>query len=528
MNPIKTSKNDFLTPLTKKNLLNRKLLAEKLLLSQNNLSNINPNYSENYLFFNEKLSNINLKKDESENEDEDGYNSEVYNLSLSKDKNFLTEISSHEELKNNNTINNNNIKNIKLDLKIDNNDIDEKSEKENKNMLNKNIELFIKVNKKNEKKIDDKNKNNTLYKSYNSQYYNYLINNLDNSSPKLTHKKISRFSKKYRKSKTNFKLNVSSTIPVHLRVSSQPFQINGLNNPFSKYYSTDVNNKENTLNLKLNEDYSSNIFNSKISNYTKTNTKTKSTTLNEDFDLEENNALYQYSSPLKKSAVLEENYLFDSSRNQKFLYVKRLSDRYDELNSRLDEDIKDIVIKNVNINYAFDILKKKKNKKIKDSNNTTERIIFCSPQVSYNSNFSPSNKKRYSNKLYKKDKLNYNNNYKQNHPYNINRNYKNHFNLHSNINNNGINRIYIPLGKLNNIKVDYSKRNNFKFHEIKLSKEKSLNKTSSNKNSLYYSMLAKNRKIINSTSMDSIKQNMKNNNSDKFVRKNGIKEKKLK
>ena len=66
MNPIKTSKNDFLTPLTKKNLLNRKLLAEKLLLSQNNLSNINPNYSENYLFFNEKLSNINLKKDESE------------------------------------------------------------------------------------------------------------------------------------------------------------------------------------------------------------------------------------------------------------------------------------------------------------------------------------------------------------------------------------------------------------------------------------------------------------------------------
>ena len=490
MNPIKTSKNDFLTPLTKKNLLNRKLLAEKLLLSQNNLSNINPNYSENYLFFNEKLSSINLKKDESENEDEDGYNSEVYNLSLSKDKNFLTEILSNEELKNNNTINNNNIKNIKLDLKIDNNDIDEKSEKENKNMLNKNIELFIKVNKKNEKKIDDKNKNNTLYKSYNSQYYNYLINNLDNSSPKLTHKKISRFSKKYRKSKTNFKLNVSSTIPVHLRVSSQPFQINGLNNPFSKYYSTDVNNKENTLNLKLNEDYSSNIFNSKISNYTKTNTKTKSTTLNEDFDLEENNALYQYSSPLKKSAVLEENYLFDSSRNQKFLYVKRLSDRYDELNSRLDEDIKDIVIKNVNINYAFDILKKKKIKKIKDSNNTTERIIFCSPQVSYNSNFSP-----------------------------------NHFNLHSNINNNGINRIYIPLGKLNNIKVDYSKRNNFKFHEIKLSKEKSLNKTSSNKNSLYYSMLAKNRKIINSTSMDSIKQNMKNNNSDKFVRKNGIKEK---
>ena len=76
--------------------------------------------------------------------------------------------------------------------------------------------------------------------------------------------------------------------------------------------------------------------------------------------------------------------------------------------------------------------------------------------------------------------------------------------------------------------MDYSKRNNFKFHEIKLSKEKSLNKTSSNKNSLYYSMLAKNRKIINSTSMDSIKQNMKNNNSDKFIRKNGIKEKKLK
>ena len=530
MYPIKTSKNEFFTPFIKKNILERKLFSDKLQLSQKNQSSINPNYSENFIFFNENFPKKNINKEKPLIKDEeDDYNIEIYNLSISKDKNFFGDIISNEEITSSKT-NNNNLEPNGNEYPVDTDTVEKEKENlsEDLEFLKSSINLFIQVNKENKmNNIKDKNNNKTIYNSsFNSQYYNYIINSLDTTYSKQNKKMISKFSKEYRKNKNILKLSESSTIPVHSRVASQPFQNINRHNQFKKNNTTDINNKE---------DYSSNIYNSKISNYTKTNTKTKSTTLNEDFENEENpylnhyNNNYNFNNRLIKSSVLEENYLFDSSGNQKFLCVKRFKDDLNDKTNKRQNEIKEIVIKNVNVNYLNNLIKKRKMKK-NIGNNITERIEFYSPQISYNNIYSPK-KKRYINKLSKKDRANISNDFNSNYISNKNRNYKNHINTHSNINNIGNNKIYILNDKLANVKVDYSKRNNFKFHEIKSSKENSLNRLNSRNNFLYSNYknnncLRGNNKIINSTSMDNIKYNSKYNNMNKILRKDYISQKK--
>ena len=646
----------------KKNESNeQKALEDKFISNEPNINdNNNGKNSRNY--------NLHLNKGNKNEakEEEDDYNYSVYNLSIAKDKNFLNNIISLNEMSKSLGFNeklffserknfaSNSVKfneNIFSSLDLE----DQKANEDINNLLT-NMQLFIRMNKK--------RKNNYII---DVPYNNYFFNSIDNGSTNITHRIVSRFSTEFKKKQ---RLNESSTIPVtHTRVSSQPF--NEAYQPKKKV----IKNLNYTINL--NED---NIENKKINGknsfllyYTNEDNKAKKMNRvlnNSNILYEENkmngNSLVNlnflstekkiYSNTnvdtiKKKDARLEEEYAFDSSGNQKFLCVKRYGEENKRINDNINIDnlmlanktkplnkknmkinnnLKEIVIKNINMNYPSKIFKKIRNRKSNNSN-IIERFVFYSPQISYKNIFSP-NSKNCLGKLYKKVsgeingnqhytslikekgnnkngiKININNNLKNskscifkywqdkmnnkniknnfnnsnsynikfmnsfnkvinsenginknnissikseidltgnNHTLNNNsRNYSNinnnlensHRNLYSfnsmqkNINynkensnnlynsvrnnkellylsnneNNKINKIYFPFSNLENVKVDYSNKNNYKYIEIKLSKEISNQKMIGNNKNISKSMINKN-KIINLTSMDNSK-----------------------
>ena len=202
----------------KKNESNeQKALEDKFISNEPNIidnNNINGKNSRNY--------NLHLNKgnkNESK-EEEDDYNYSVYNLSIAKDKNFLNNIISFNEMSKSLGFNeklffserknfaSNSVKfneNIFSSL-----DLEDKTANEDINNLLTNIQLFIRMNKK--------RKNNYII---DVPYNNYLFNSIDNGSTNITHRIVSRFSTEFKKKQ---RLNESSTIPVtHTRVSSQPF-----------------------------------------------------------------------------------------------------------------------------------------------------------------------------------------------------------------------------------------------------------------------------------------------------------------
>ena len=641
-------------------------LSEQELTSNNNLYNsvINLNPKEN-------LNNKTIKNYLEEKEEEDDYDNSVYNLQISNDQNFLNDIivdgaSLSKSLGFNDKLffsekNDFGIKSVKFNENhlFCLND-EEKNMNEDTKFLLDNIQLFTEMNK-------ERKKNYMI----DLNYTNYPYNSIDNGSTKIGHKIISRFSKDYKK---KLKLIENSTIAVsHIRYASQPF-----NGPYLRKNRM-TKNANHTINLndEINNYEKKHLLQEHFPQYNNTNVNYKSKNANRVLDLtnvyDENklngNSLInlKYSNSLRKTVafndefsqrrkIMEEEYAFDSSGNQKFLCVKRFGEdnnksnlisndnliiankkiSLNKKNFKQKNNLKEIAIKNINMNYPNKISKKSrsKNKNMK----TMERFAFYSPQISYKNIFSPNNK-NYLGKLYKKVsnkmkngtnqqytslikpktnnsiKININNNLKNsrscilkywqnqqnklvhnknnknsfniNNSYNIkflnsfnkvinsenninkinnksdiginggennhtinnnSRNYNSHIvtnmesaqkNLYSfnslNYNNmdnnnnelynsvrnryelfNEKNKIYFPLENTDNVKVDYSNKNNYKYHEINSSKEKSNKKINlgNNKNS---KVINDKQKILVSTSVDNILK--KYNNLYKLISK---------
>lgn len=651
----KKKENKYNVSLKKKSFPKKKLAEDNIEWYEPNLQNIfNQNDSINNT---EKIENDYLLKEE-----EDDYNDSLYDIALSKDKNFLKDIIlNNETISKSLNFNNKfffsekkkfgmNSVNFNENIFSSIND-EEKNFSDDINYLIKNIQLFTKMNK-------ERKKNYMI----DLQYNNYFFNSIDNGSPKINHRIISRFSKDYSK---NITQKETSTIPVlHSRFASQPF-----NGPYLGKNKILKNNLNHTINLNLNDDN----LNSK-SNFlqynTNDNTKIKNKNMNRILDLTnlyeenkmngnslinlkyfnlekiENKKLGQNTEEKMPMPRLEEEYAFDSSGNQKFLCIKRFGENNKELinNSNIslnknirnihDKDLKEIVIKNINMKYPSRILKKSKSRKNNNSK-IIERFAFYSPQISYKNVFSP-NKKKYVGKLYKKssDKINGNNQHyislmkekvnKNNVKININNKLKNskscvfkywpnkvnnkniknsgnnnnsynlkflnsfnkvinsennnsniksnndingsenyliknknsrnsyyvnrldnpHINLNSfsnylndnnlynsvrnkndliNLSNNENNKIFFPLNNFENVKVDYSNKNNYTYHEIKMSKDK-VNKKINLKNKNGIKTKVDKNKIINLTNMDNIKILKKYNISHRmkkdFTKKN--------
>ena len=653
--------------LEEQKLFEEKLqLSEQELTSNNNLYNsvINLNPKEN-------LNNKTIENFLEEKEEEDDYDNSVYNLQISNDQNFLNDIivdgvSLSKSLGFNDKLffsekNDFGIKSVKFNENhlFCLND-EEKNMNEDTKFLLDNIQLFTEMNK-------ERKKNYMI----DLNYTNYPYNSIDNGSTKIGHRIISRFSKDYKK---KLKLIENSTIAVsHIRYASQPF-----NGPYLRKNRM-TKNANHTINLndEINNYEKKHLLQEHFPQYNNTNVNYKSKNVNRILDLtnvyDENklngNSLInlKYSNSLRKTVafndefsqrrkIMEEEYAFDSSGNQKFLCVKRFGEdnnksnlisndnliiankkiSLNKKNFKQKNNLKEIAIKNINMNYPNKILKKSrsKNKNMK----TMERFAFYSPQISYKNIFSPNNK-NYLGKLYKKVsnkmkngtnqqytslikpktnnsiKININNNLKNsrscilkywqnqqnklvhnknnknsfniNNSYNIkflnsfnkvinsenninkinnksdiginggennhtinnnSRNYNSHIvtnmesaqkNLYSfnslNYNNmdnnnnelynsvrnryelfNEKNKIYFPLENTDNVKVDYSNKNNYKYHEINSSKEKSNKKINlgNNKNS---KVINDKQKILVSTSVDNILK--KYNNLYKLISK---------
>ena len=606
----KKKDNKFKVNIRKNNLIEQKIFEDKLQLYK--LSELNEINQRNF-----NLKEIEYKM----KEEEDDYNNSVYNISVSKDKNFLCDIIFSNELfskslgfneklyfSEKNNFGTNSVKfneNIFINLNEE-----EKDKKEDINNLIKNIQLFTRMKK-------ERRKNYMI----DLQYNNCFFNSIENGSTKIKDRIISRFSKEYKKS---IKQNESSTIPViHSRVSSQP-----INTPYLRKNKI-VKNNNYTINLY--DDYSNNKYINGINNISEynTNEENKNKKKNRILDItniyEENkmngNSLIYLKDYNKKEARLEEQYAFDSSGNQKFLCIKRFGEENNEIkndNNIINKNkknmknnhLKEIVIKNINMKNPYKNLKKCKSKN--NNSNIIERFVFYSPQISYKNIFSP-NSKNYLGKLYKKlpDKINGNytslikekvnnikkninnnlknskscifnqwknkiinknikannnlnnsnnynikflnsfnkvinsendinnhtiNNSRNNYNNNINNLDSNHKNLYSfNSDNNIIkendiynsvrnnkefnNRIYFPIKNAENVKVDYSNKNNYKYHEIKMSKERQNKKINIVKNNISKSKIDKN-KIINLTNIENIKILKKYNNIYKIIKDN--------
>ena len=426
----KRQENRVKVSLKKNECNEQKLLEDKFISYEPNLINNNNNENNSR---NNNLHQSKINKNESK-EEEDDYNYSVYNISISKDKNFLNNIISSDEMSKSLGFNENlffserknfgtnSVKfneNIFSSLKIE-----EKNANENINNLLGNIQLFIRMNKK--------RKNNYII---DVPYNNYFFNSIDNGSTNISHRIVSRFSKEYKKKE---RPNESSTIPViHTRVSSQPFndafqikkkviknenytinlnddnmnnQIYNRKNSFLLYYTNNENNKMKKMNRVLNN---SNILYEE-------NKMNGNSLINLNF-LNTDKKVYSYTNEdtTKKTARLEEQYAFDSSGNQKFLCVKRFGDENNRINGNIDNliianktkqinkknmkinnNLKEIVIKNINMNYPNKIFKKIKSRKSHNPN-IIERFVFYSPQISYKNVFSP-NSKNCLGKLYKK------------------------------------------------------------------------------------------------------------------------------
>ena len=441
-----TNNND--KPINQGYIEEQKLFEEKLQLVEDELKGNFNLYNSVINIHPKENPNNKIKKNYlSVKEEEDDYDNSVYNLPISNDQNFLNniildDISLSKSLGfNDNLLIEKNkdfgIKSVKFN---ENNLFCLNNEEKNKNediyFLIDNIQLFSKMNK-------ERKKNYII----DLQYNNYPYNSIDNGSSKIGHKIISRFSKNYKK---NLNLNENSTIAVsHMRYASQPF-----NGPYLRKnrmmknlnHTININEEINTIEKKY-------LIQEKMPQYNNTNVNYKNKNLNRVLDLtnlyEENklngNSLInlKYSNSLRKTVVLngelsqrrpvlEEEYAFDSSGNQKFLCVKRFGD--DNLNNNLitndnliiankkillnkknyksnntKNNLKEIAIKNIHMNYPNKILRKSKSK----NNNikTMERFVFYSPQISYKNIFSPNNK-NYLGKLYKKvsDKMKNGNN----------------------------------------------------------------------------------------------------------------------
>ena len=660
---MKKQENGFKVYLNKSNFNKQKLLEDKYLLYESNIfSNANDNNSNIDNLFQNK-NNKNEAKEE-----EDDYNNSVYEISLSKDKNFMSNLISSNELMSKSLGFNEKLyfpdkKNFGTNSVKFNENIfscfgdEEKNANEDINFLIGNIQLFIKMNKE--------RKNNYMI---DLQYNNYFFNCIDNGSAKISHRFISRFSKDFRNKE---KLSESSTIPVmHSRFSSQPF-----NDPYlrkskvnTKFNYTINLNDENKNNKNYNWQYNTNentqiktmnrILN--ITNLYEENKMNGNTLINLKFlNTTKKDYMKRNGDIEKKDARLEEEYAFDSSGNQKFLCVKRYGEKDNKINDNMNDliisnkskpiskknvkyynNLKEITIKNINMNYSNKIIKKGNKRTKNNKSNIIERFVFYSPQISYKNIFSP-NSKNCLGILYKKfsDKINGNQHYtslikekvnKSNIKININNNLKNskscifkylqnklinkninnncdnsnsynlkfmnsfnkvinsenninknnissikperdnncddnnntlnnnsrnystymnknwesaHKNLYSFNNfqnnnnnkyvkennklynsvrnnkefNNGNNRIYFPFSNFENVKVDYSNKNNYKYHEIKSSKEKSNKKINQSNKNNSKSLIDKN-KIINLTSMDNMKMLKKYNNLHKLMK----------
>ena len=404
-------------------------LSEQELTSNNNLYNsvINLNPKEN-------LNNKAIKNYLAEKEEEDDYDNSVYNLQISNDQNFLNDIiwdgvSLSKSLGFNDKLffsekNDFGIKSVKFNenhLYCLNDE--EKNMNEDTKFLLDNIQLFTEMNK-------ERKKNYMI----DLNYTNYPYNSIDNGSTKIGHRIISRFSKDYKK---KLKLIENSTIAVsHIRYASQPF-----NGPYLRKNRM-TKNANHTINLndEINNCEKKHLLQEHFPQYNNTNVNYKSKNVNRVLDLTNvydesklnGNSLInlKYSNSLRKTVafndefsqrrkVMEEEYAFDSSGNQKFLCVKRFGD--DNNNSNLisndnliiankkislnkknfkqKNNLKEIAIKNINMNYPNKILKKSRSKK--NNMKTMERFAFYSPQISYKNIFSPNNK-NYLGKLYKK------------------------------------------------------------------------------------------------------------------------------
>ena len=659
----KKKETKFKSILNKKNLTEQKLNEEKLKSFESNPVNFNnPNNS-----FNNNLYNKNIQNVYQINEEEDDYNISLYNISLSKDKNFLSDIIFKDELLSKSLDFNDKLyfserKNFGTNsVKFNENLISNLKSDDDLNYLLKNIQIFTKMNK-------ERKKNYMI----DLQTNNYYFNSIDNGSTKIKHRIISRFSKEFRK---NIKQSESSTIPVqHSRIASQPFNEPNLNknkviknmnytinlyddninykllngNNFSQYY-TNENNRNKNINRIL--DLTNIYEETKMNGNSLTNLKY--------FNIDKINNKKIKKQNYNKEARLEEEYIFDSSGNQKFLCIKRFGEdnNNNDMNNLLianmnlplnrknykhNDNLKEIMIKNINMNYQNKMLKKMKSKKNKNIN-IIERFVFYSPQISYKNIFSPNNKNILS-KLYKKvsdkknvnqhytslikekDKINknnikisinnnlknskscvfknwqnkINNNKNSNNSYNIkfmnsfnevinsenniyksnitniksdidingidnhtiNSNSRNNYNYitnnldntHKNLysfnslknennciqenkniynsfrnqkeninkNNNDNGKVYFPFQNLENIKIDYSNKNNYKYHEIKSSKKKVIKKKISDPKTKINKS-----KIINLTSMDNIKILKKYNNLYRII-KEPAKDKKIK
>ena len=426
----KRQENRVKVSLKKNECNEQKLLEDKFISYEPNLINNNNNENNSR---NNNLHQSKINKNESK-EEEDDYNYSVYNISISKDKNFLNNIISCDEISKSLGFNeklffserkNFGTNSVKFNENIFSSlNIEERNANEDINNLLGNIQLFIRMNKK--------RKNNYII---DVPYNNYFFNSIDNGSTNISHRIVSRFSKEYKKKE---RPNESSTIPViHTRVSSQPFndafqikkkviknenytinlnddnmnnQIYNRKNSFLLYYTNNENNKVKKMNRVLNN---SNIFYEE-------NKMNGNSLINLNF-LNTDKKVYSYTNEdtTKKTARLEEQYAFDSSGNQKFLCVKRFGDENNRINDNIDNliianktkqinkknmkinnNLKEIVIKNINMNYPNKIFKKIKSRKSHNPN-IIERFVFYSPQISYKNVFSP-NSKNCLGKLYKK------------------------------------------------------------------------------------------------------------------------------
>ena len=432
----KIQENETNKPLNKIIFNEQKLFEDKLQFDEQDIDNNYNLYKSLYNIYPKENAINKINKKNSIKEEEDDYNIITYNISLAKDKTFLSDI-----------INNNELINKSLEF-TERNHISEKKNfgtnsvkfNENKNtntnddinFLIGNIQLFIKMNK-------ERKKNYMI----DLQYNDYPYNSIDNGSTKIKHRKISRFSKEY---KNNLKLNENSTIPVcHSRFASQQINtpylrknrvsknsnysinLNDDNNYYSNNNSNNIlfnyflqyNTNDRIINqninrvLDLNNLYEDNklngnsLINLKYNNLFKTdNTKRKTTYVNDDI--------------ISNRGRFEEKYAFDSSGNQKFLCVKRFDNNNDiiinnndninslmvtnkniDMNKKnVNGNLKEIVINNINMNYQNKNFKRSRSK----NNNfmkTMERFVFYSPQISYKNIFSP-NSKHCLSKLYKK------------------------------------------------------------------------------------------------------------------------------